>query len=51
MVGQRQILWQIFRTSLHSVRVKWWSKSPPRLERSGRQGKPRAVQGQIGGEG
>src|ERR1700676_2973011 len=35
----------------YSVRVKWWGKSPPRLERSGRQGKPRAVQGQIGGEG
>ena len=33
------------------VRVKRWGKSPPRLERSGRHGKPRVVQGQIGGEG
>jgi hypothetical protein len=33
-----------------TVRVKRWGKSPPRPEQSGRHGKPRVVQGQIGGE-
>ena len=33
------------------VRVKRWGKSPPRQQQCWRHGKPRAVQGQIGGEG
>ena len=32
------------------VRVKRWGKSPPRRQQWRRQGKPRAVQDQIGGE-
>jgi hypothetical protein len=32
------------------VRVKRWGKSPPRSGQPGRHGKPRVVQGQIGGE-
>jgi hypothetical protein len=31
------------------VRVKWWSKSPPRSWRHDRQGKRHPEQGQIGG--
>jgi hypothetical protein len=37
--------------SAAQVRVKRWGKSPPRRERLRRHGKPRVVQGQIGGEG
>src|SRR6201981_367065 len=32
------------------VRVKRWSKSPPLVWQQARLGKPRVVQGQIGGE-
>ena len=38
------------RKVIAQVRVKRWGKSPPRSEQSGRHGKPRVVQGQIGGE-
>ena len=30
------------------VRVKWWSKSPPRIRVTGRHGKPRVVQDRTG---
>src|SRR5437870_3659255 len=33
-----------------AVRVKRWGKSPPLVWRQTRHGKPRVVQGQIGGE-
>ena len=33
-----------------SARVKRWGKSPPLVRRRTRHGKPRVVQGQIGGE-
>jgi hypothetical protein len=32
------------------VRVKRWGKSPPLTQQCVRHGKPRVVQGQIGGE-
>src|SRR5579885_3839126 len=37
-------------SSLGLARVKRWGKSPPLVWRQARHGKPRVVQGQIGGE-
>jgi hypothetical protein len=34
--------------SRSQARVKWWSKSPPRIQVTGRQGKPRVVQDRTG---
>jgi hypothetical protein len=35
-------------TARSQARVKWWSKSPPRIRVTGRHGKPRVVQDRTG---
>jgi len=40
----------VFEKLARQVRVKRWGKSPPLVWQQARHGKPRVVQGQIGGE-
>ena len=50
MIAREENLRDIFEWSAAQVRVKRWGKSPPLRQQCWRQGKPRAVQDQIGGE-
>ena len=50
MIARQENLRDIFPWSAAQVRVKRWGKSLPLRQQWWRQGKPRAVQDQIGGE-
>src|SRR5882762_11168590 len=49
-VASRRETCKTSRNADSAVRVKRWGKSPPLVWRQTRHGKPRVVQGQIGGE-
>jgi hypothetical protein len=49
VTGGRETCSSSFKSAF-AVRVKRWGKSPPLVWQQTRQGKPRVVQGQIGGE-
>src|ERR1700739_726768 len=48
--GRQGNLLIVFQKRFLLVRVKRWGKSPPLVWQQARHGKPRVVQGQIGGE-